>query len=166
MENEKVIKSIGIHWKNYIFPSLVVALTELSILVRYQLMDVSVINTYLGKAIGARPVTPEVQHLLSLMEIVLLAALLLKAIIKIIETAYIRYTLTDRRIIVKRGVLAKSENEMILSSCWNVQMTQSLYERLFNTGDLLLCSAAASFFLDDVRNVREFKALIEEQIKR
>ena len=166
MEGEKTIRSIGIHWKNYIFPVLVLALTEMSILIRYELMDVSLINAYLGGTIGAQPVTPEIQHLLSLMEIILLAALSLKSVFKIIETAYIRYILTDKRIIVKRGVLAKSENEMILSSCWNVQMTQSVYERIFNTGDILLCSAAASFYLDDVRKVKEFKTLIEQQIKR
>ena len=166
MEGEKTIRSIGIHWKNYIFPLFSLLLLEIIMLIRYELLDFSIINVLTCRLTGKLPMEMKIQTTLSTLELVLLGAVMLRVLIRIVRIYNIRYILTDRRVIIRRGLLNIYENEMLIDSLWNVQLKQSLYESLFNTGDLLLSSAAASFYLDDVRNVREFKTKIESLIKR
>lgn len=156
--NERLIKKTGMHWKNYLLPTATLIVCELLLLWRLENKTRSLLPILTGISID---IPAEVMTMLLALEIIGLVIMILGAMKRICEVAFTVYTLTSERIIINSGVLKIRESEMSLRSCWNVEMTQTLYERIFNTGDLLLCSAAASFYLDDVSKVREFKEMID-----
>lgn len=160
-KNEKVIKKTGMHWKNYLLPTATLIVCELLLLWRLENKTRSLLPILTGISID---IPVEIMKMLVVVEIFCLVIMIFGAMKRICEVAFTVYTLTTERIIINSGVFNVRENEMNLRSCWNIEMTQTLYERIFNTGDLLLCSAAASFYLDDVRRVREFKETINDLI--
>ncbi len=55
---------------------------------------------------------------------------------------------------------------MLISRCEMVYMNQNVYERMFNTGDILAVSAGANIFLDDVYNALKFKETVLEEMNK
>jgi uncharacterized membrane protein YdbT with pleckstrin-like domain len=47
-----------------------------------------------------------------------------------------RYTITDRRIVINRGILSRHEQRAHIDRVQNVQLTQSMFDRLFGVGTL------------------------------
>ena len=70
-----------------------------------------------------------------------------------------QYVFTDRRIIVRQGLLSKQGRDMPLSKTNNVTFRQSILGRVLNYGDLDIDSANAdgSLIIKDVPNVEEIQ---------
>jgi uncharacterized membrane protein YdbT with pleckstrin-like domain len=47
-----------------------------------------------------------------------------------------RYTITDRRIVINRGLLSRHEQRAHIDRVQNVQLTQSMFDRMFGVGTL------------------------------
>ncbi len=156
LDGESVIIQEPIHWKNYIIPVLLSVIGSVLLVVRAANPDYSLFNR-----IAAMDAVPaELQRLVSLVEGLVIAGLVGMAYYRILATVYIRYYVTDRRIIAISGIIGVKYQEMLLSHCEMVYLKQNVYERLFRTGDVQCISAGAQLLLDDVYDAVAFKQTI------
>ncbi len=73
------------------------------------------------------------------------------------------YTLTDRRIITRRGILHKTGHDLPLSRINNVAYSRSLLDRMLGCGTLVLTTAAeAPVALHDIPDVEQVHVLMTE----
>lgn len=73
------------------------------------------------------------------------------------------YTLTDRRVITRRGIINKSGHDIPLSRINNVTYERSLLDRVLGCGTLQLTTAAeAPVTLDDVPDVERVHVVMTE----
>ena len=156
MEDETILSEEPIHWKNYITALLSAALCFTLILIRGRFMSFSFMNHYLGKTV----VPVNIQVLLSKIELVILGLFILSSILKIIRIGYIRYYLTNKRIITVSGILNVTFQEMLIDRIEMVFLHQNVYERMYSCGDILCVSAGTKLFMDDVKNAVAFKQRI------
>jgi uncharacterized membrane protein YdbT with pleckstrin-like domain len=83
-----------------------------------------------------------------------------------------RYVLTDRRVLMRSGVLSKSGRDVPLTRVNDVSFKASLIERLFRSGTLTIESAGerGQVLLNDVPRVeevqREIYRLVEDEEQR
>lgn len=78
---------------------------------------------------------------------------------------FTEYVLTDRRLMIVRGIVAKRVNEASLDKINDAVFHQSLGGRLWNYGDLEIITASEEPDLSDLRSVRdalEFAKAISE----
>lgn len=70
-----------------------------------------------------------------------------------------QYVFTDRRIILRRGLITKQGRDVPLSKVNNVSFNQSVLGRMFNFGELQIESANTdgSLFIEDVPNVEDIQ---------
>jgi uncharacterized membrane protein YdbT with pleckstrin-like domain len=82
------------------------------------------------------------------------------------------YVLTSERLVTRTGIIARSGIEIPLENINNVIFTQSIIERILQSGDLLIESAGESgqSRFSDIPNPEEFQALLyrtrEQQARR
>lgn len=162
MEGESIILEQPKHWKNYIFPFAESLLFFILAAIRASRYDCSLVNRLMHQAI----INEKTQVLLSVIECVTLVLLLFKQIKIMIDVAYTRYYVTNRRVVSVAGFLEVNVLEMMTNRIETVSMKQSAYERLFSSGDILLVSAGATVYLDDVYDARDFKQKILEQLSK
>lgn len=82
--------------------------------------------------------------------------------------SFTTYTLTHSRIIVVTGFLNTKEEEVQLYRVRDIGMTQSLIEKLNNTGTLRICSTDASapeLAIRHVKNARKVKEAISQEVE-
>ena len=83
-----------------------------------------------------------------------------------------QYVFTDRRIIVRKGLITKQGKDMPLSKTNNISFNQGLLGRMFNFGNLDIDSGNVdgSLLINDVPNVEEIQRdvyrLVEEDEAR
>lgn len=153
LDGERTVISESIHWKNRLLPAAGVLLSLTLLALRLRFMDTSVLNAASGMDIIDR----RFQAVLSTLEALCLLAMCFSSAIRLIRVSYTRYYVTTQRIISVSGILAVDYQEMLLSRCETVYLRQSVYERLFRSGDILCVSAGATLYLDDVHDAVAFK---------
>ena len=57
------------------------------------------------------------------------------------KSLYVTLTVTNRRTILRKGLFSKSTSEVAHDDVRNIQIDQSMVQRLLNIGDLLISSA-------------------------
>ena len=73
------------------------------------------------------------------------------------------YTITNRRIITRTGILNKKGNDIPLAKISNVSYERSVIDRLFGCGTLILqTSAEVPLLLDDIPNVEKVHVRMTE----
>lgn len=162
LEDERVLIDEPIHWKNYLSALLTMTLSIFLMMLRWSLKDQNLVNYFTGKAL----VTGSANQLLVLMEMFLLLVLFIAAFIRTVDISYIHYYVTNRRIISTAGVFNRQFSEMLLSRCEMVYLTQSIYERMYNCGDILCISAGSQLFLDDVKDAVRFKQTLMDLLSK
>ena len=82
-----------------------------------------------------------------------------RSVIPFLRWITTEYVFTDRRIIVRQGLLTKEGRDMPLAKTNNVTFRQSILGRMLNYGDLDIDSANAdgSLIVKDVTNVEEIQ---------
>lgn len=76
-----------------------------------------------------------------------------------------RLTVTNERVTFKTGILAKNIREIFLSDIRSIEINQTLQQRIFNTGNVEISSAAtadAEISINGIPNPYEVKRLIDE----
>jgi uncharacterized membrane protein YdbT with pleckstrin-like domain len=68
--------------------------------------------------------------------------LVLSLLIGFVRRAATHYTITDRRLYIRRGILSRSEQHTTIDRVQNVETTQSLLERLLRVGTVDFDTAA------------------------
>lgn len=79
------------------------------------------------------------------------------------------YTLTESRISIQRGLLNTHEEEIMLFRVRDISYTQSLFERLANTGTVIISSTDATtpvVKLEHVKNAKDVKELLLQFVEQ
>jgi len=74
--------------------------------------------------------------------LVILIVLVLTVVIGFVKRVATTYTITDRRLNIKRGIISKEVQETRLERVQNVNYRQSVYQRLMQIGDVDFDTAA------------------------
>jgi uncharacterized membrane protein YdbT with pleckstrin-like domain len=74
--------------------------------------------------------------------LVILVVLALTVLIGFVKRVATTYTITDRRLNIKRGIVAREIQETRLERVQNVNFSQSVYQRLMQIGDVDFDTAA------------------------
>jgi len=157
MEGETVLLSESIHWKNYIVPLVTLVVTSALIMViAHHAVKMPLSAIFIGEQIYGE----QLGGFLAYAEFAMLAFINVWVVCRLISISYVRYYVTDRRVVATKGVFTRRTEEMFLNRCEMVDVKQSLYERLFGCGDILCTAAVSTLLLDDVNNVFEFKHTI------
>jgi uncharacterized membrane protein YdbT with pleckstrin-like domain len=75
--------------------------------------------------------------------VVILVVLALTLLIGFVKRVATTYTITDRRLNIKRGIISKEVQETRLERVQNVNYRQSVYQRLMQIGDVDFDTAAS-----------------------
>jgi uncharacterized membrane protein YdbT with pleckstrin-like domain len=79
------------------------------------------------------------------------------------------YTITDRRIIIRKGILSKRERAAHIDRVQNVNLTQSLFDRLFQVGTLDFDTAGtedSDFSFTGIADPDELRGRIDSEYVR
>jgi uncharacterized membrane protein YdbT with pleckstrin-like domain len=159
MPGEHIVLTSKIHWKNHIFPTLMLAATIAAAGAVEVCRQRQMLTLLTGWHMPAN-----VERALMLCVWAMITFAILRLAVSMLNNVFTRYYVTDRRIIAVRGFLNITIREMDLDRCETVTLTQNLYERLFNTGDVTAVSAGASIYMDDVRNAMQFRMTVVEMM--
>jgi uncharacterized membrane protein YdbT with pleckstrin-like domain len=97
--------------------------------------------------------------------LVILVALALTVVIGFVKRVATTYTITDRRLNIKRGIVSKEVQETRLERVQNVNYRQSVYQRLMQIGDVDFDTAASddyNFVFAGVANPGEVVHSVDE----
>lgn len=73
-----------------------------------------------------------------------------------LNTISITLTVTDKRTILRKGLLSKYTNEVFHISVRNIEINQGIIQRIFNVGDILIASSSGQADLEiAVRGIPE-----------
>lgn len=96
------------------------------------------------------------------------AALVVVGIVALVLVPFLRwrtstYTITDRRVITRKGILTVTGHDLPLSRINNIAYERSFLDRLFGCGTLVLTTAAEQpLALPDVPNVERVHVVMTE----
>ena len=95
---------------------------------------------------------------------------LLTALWKLLRAFIMMYTcnfvLTDKRVIIKTGLLHVTTSEIMLNKMEGLSVRQSIFGRILNYGDLLITTGGVEQVHPKIKDVLEFHNLILEQMER
>ena len=82
--------------------------------------------------------------------------------------SFTTYTLTDTRLIIKKGVFNTSEEEIRLYRILDITLKRSFEERIFGLGTIHLCTADKStpeIDIARIKNPREVRTLLSDKVE-
>ncbi|MFA6837951.1 MAG: PH domain-containing protein [Dysgonamonadaceae bacterium] len=74
------------------------------------------------------------------------------------------YAVTNRRVIIKTGVISRRTVELVLAKCEGIQATQGIWGRIFVYGSIVVTTGGATNCYYYVANPFQFKQAINMQI--
>lgn len=156
LPDEHVIIENPKHWRNYILPVGCIALCLGGMALRLAYPEANLVNWFTK----ADVIPEDIVNILSYVEAFVMLITMTVLFISVIDIAYTRYYVTNKRIISSAGWLNVRIADMLLERCETVSLFQRVSERLFNSGDILCASAGTSIYLDDVYDARRFRQTI------
>ena len=156
LPGEQIIIQNPIHWRNYILPVTAMVGCLVGVGLRLAFPDESLLNL-LPESMAA---PPRLITLISHIEAIAMLMVFVVMCFVVINLAYTRYYVTNKRIIASSGWLNVRTSDMLLDRCETVSLSQRMGERFFNSGDILCVSAGANIYLNDVYNARAFRQTI------
>lgn len=162
LEDERVILEMPKHWRNYILPVVAMAAILGAIALRLAFPETSLLNRLAGD-----PLLPPTAILVaSYAEAAVFAVLLVCVAFSVVALAYTRYYVTDKRVVSTSGWINVKVCDMLLERVETVSLSQRAWERVFNSGDILVVSAGASIYLDDVYDARRFRQTVMQEMTK
>ena len=82
--------------------------------------------------------------------------------------SFTTYTLTDTRLIIKKGIFNVSEEEIRLYRILDITLKRSFEERIFGLGTIHLCTADQStpeIDIARIKNSREVRTLLSDRVE-
>lgn len=86
-----------------------------------------------------------------------------------IPLTFTKYTLTPKRIIINEGLLRSTENEILLYRIIDMELSRTLFQRMFKLGTVTVKSKDAShpiLEIKNIKNAREFRNCLAESIEK
>jgi membrane protein YdbS with pleckstrin-like domain len=95
------------------------------------------------------------------------AVLFIRPIFRHIRLKHTVYTLTGSKLEVRTGILSKDSKSIPLRHIDNVEISETLKERLIGIGDIFIDSAAldSKMVLENIKNPRKYADLIMNQLQ-
>ncbi len=92
--------------------------------------------------------------------------IIIKLVLDYLDWKNTLYTLTDKRIIIKRGLFNKEKISMPYSKVEDIDVSQSIFERVLGAGDIVIYGGHdnAETILDEVPNPRDVEEIILNQV--
>lgn len=162
LKDEKLIIKTMIHWKNYLLSGLVFLVSLIIFCVRIINPSSCLLETMAPEG----TVTSQTALILSKAEMILCAFLAIFLADRLIKVAFIRYYVTNKRIVKSTGLFTVTYSEMLISRCETVKMKQNVIEGLFGCADIICLAPGSQILLLDVTRAEEFKNAILQQISQ
>src|SRR5215475_539099 len=128
-----------------------------------------VLPSYLVAAVLSLIVTAGVAYARGSLGIALIAATIffIRPIFRHMRLRRTVYTLTGAKLEIRTGIFSKDTKSIPLRHIDNVEVSETLKERLMGIGDVLIDSAAldTKMVLNNVKNPRKYADLIMEQLQ-
>jgi len=128
-----------------------------------------VMPSYLVAAVLSLIVTAGVAYARGPLVIVLIAAaiLFIRPLVRHMRLRRTVYTLTGAKLEIRTGIFSKDTKSIPLRHIDNVEISETLKERLIGIGDVLIDSAAldTKMVLNNVKNPRKYADMIMEQLQ-
>jgi len=128
-----------------------------------------VLPSYLLAAVLSLIVTMGVAYARGSLGIALIAAaiLFIRPIVRHMRLRRTVYTLTGAKLEIRTGIFSKDTKSIPLRHIDNVEVSETLKERLMGIGDVLIDSAAldTKMVLNNINNPRKYADLIMEQLR-
>lgn len=153
---EKVITTTSLHWINLVMPGITIIICLILLFWRLRYINLCLINEMALKAI----IPPPYQRYAVIISIVAFLLIILMSLVNIISSLLTRYYITNKRVITISGILTVRMSEMLLDRCETVNLSQNILERMLDSGDIMIISAGANLFLNDVPHVNSFRLTI------
>jgi len=138
MKNEQVVYRADLHWWIFVFPAF---LLLVGLIVAFSGGDASGV----GWAIVALGV--------------------LGFITRFIRKATSEFAVTNKRVMLKTGLIKRNANEVVLSKAEGMNVDQSVLGRIFGFGTIIITSGGAVNRYRTIANPLRFRKEINEQIE-
>ena len=83
--------------------------------------------------------------------------------------SFTRYILTDEKLLIVKGLIKQTEEEVRLYRILDMTLSRSLIERIDRVGTIHCCSSdktASEFDIKRIRNPREVKEKLSQQVEK
>lgn len=83
--------------------------------------------------------------------------------------SFTKYILTDEKLLIEKGFLKKTEDEIRLYRILDLSLTRTLRERIDRVGTIHCCSSdktASEFDIKRIRNPREVKEMLSDLVEK
>jgi uncharacterized membrane protein YdbT with pleckstrin-like domain len=95
--------------------------------------------------------------------------LLFLGLVSLVQRVFVKigstYAVTNRRVIIKTGVISRRTVELVLAKCEGIQVTQDILGRIFGYGSIVVTTGGATNCYYYVANPFGFKMEINKQIQ-
>ena len=75
-----------------------------------------------------------------------------------------KYLLTNKRLILKRGIIKRNSLDLILRRCEGVSISQSIMGRILDYGTVIVSTGEVSNSFSHIENPVKFSSMINQQI--
>ena len=146
-DNERIVLDLRPHWKALIAPVLVLLVVCAAGGYAIAMFDQTVVR-YLVLALGV-------------------VLVVLFSVVPFLRWRTTHFVVTDRRVLVRTGVLARSGRDVPLSRINDITFSHSLLERVLGTGTLVIESAGerGQVVLADVPNVEQVQRKVYDLVE-
>ena len=83
--------------------------------------------------------------------------------------SFTKYTLTENKLLITKGVFKQTEDEIRLYRCVDVTLTQNMWEKMCKTGTIIVESSDNSMkiaALQHVKNAKQVKEALSQAIEK
>lgn len=83
--------------------------------------------------------------------------------------SFTKYLLTEEKLIINTGFLAKKEDEIRLYRMTDFSVTQKFFQRLFNVGDIHISSSdnmQGEFIIREIKNPYDIKEKLSDMVEK
>ena len=77
-----------------------------------------------------------------------------------------KFVLTNKRIILKTGIIMRNSKELMLRKCESINVRQSILGRIFNYGDVIVSTGEEKDVFKYIRGPMAFSTKVNEQIDK
>lgn len=141
-------------------PSLVVLIGHV-VMMFVVLVGVPLIASVISSKTNDLDAKSHINHIGWLMTLIVLIVQLIAFFVALIKQRSIQYTITSQRVIIERGVLSKSLNEIDMRTIDETEFFQKFSERLLGIGSVTLISSDKAFPTTSLRSIKDPRAVRE-----
>ena len=86
-----------------------------------------------------------------------------------IPWTFTKYILTEKKIIIQKGLLRSTENEILMYRVTDMELTRTLFQKMFGIGTLTVYShdkTNPTLEIKNIKHVREFKDTLSDAVEK